>query len=143
MRRGRERLRAFKFHQRVNSPISCLYNTFTRLGEKRSHRNGVKDGYVLKGTLHQICCLVHTEMSLDSYLMRSKVTCASYKITNFGIGVKIHFSLFQGHQWEEIKTLQTCFPSSLLFPDVTLSLLLCLIQKSRLIPSQASNCFVT
>lgn len=43
--------------------------------------------------------------------MHSEVTCASYKIMYFVMGVKIHFSLFQGHWWEEIKTLQKCvFP---------------------------------
>lgn len=35
VRKGTQRLQPVKFQQRVNSPISPLYNTFTRLGKKK------------------------------------------------------------------------------------------------------------
>lgn len=38
---------------------------------------------------------------------------------------------------------EMCFPALLLFPKVTVFLLLCLIQNNRLILSQASTCFAT
>lgn len=75
--------------------------------------------------------------------MHSEVTGASYNIMYFVMDVKICFSVSRTSAGGNQNLAEMCFPSSLLFPEVTVFLLLCLIQKSRLIPSQASTCFVT
>lgn len=76
--------------------------------------------------------------------MHSKLTRASYKNHLFCHGCyNSLFSISRTPVGGNQNLAKMCFPSLLLFPEVAAFLLLCLIPNNRLIPSQASTCFVT